>query len=203
MKQRDESILVLPRVLIDQALALPATPGVTVLDEAQQQQFEALVLQEGVFLPRSAMEVDPAYKQIIPYFVFVHNDRIFVMQRSNQAGEQRLAGAYTIGIGGHVRKTDWDAGPSIRAWGMREFAEEVAYRGTIERVVPFGVVNDDSNLVGQVHIGFVYVLHGSSNAIAVHSELASGQLMSRAEALALRDRMETWSQLVLDALLLL
>ena len=29
------------------------------------------------------METDPTYKQIIPYLIFVHNNRYFLMQRAN------------------------------------------------------------------------------------------------------------------------
>src|ERR1700722_9070149 len=36
------------------------------------------------FLPRGLMEVDPTYKQIIPYLVFEHQNQYFLIQRQNK-----------------------------------------------------------------------------------------------------------------------
>src|SRR5262245_38544039 len=58
------------------------------------------------FLPRSVMELDPTYKQIIPYLIFSHQDHYFLMQRHAQASELRLRSKYTFGIGGHIRQED-------------------------------------------------------------------------------------------------
>lgn len=150
------------------------------------------------FLPRSLMEQDPAYKQIIPYLIFTHAGRLFVMQRRSDSTEQRLKNKYTLGIGGHIRVEDI-VGDDIAGWAQREFEEEVDFKGSI-RLEPFGMVNDDSNPVGQVHVGFVYLVHGDSAEIAVKSELKSGVLMTIEECQALYPTMETWSQLAFDAL---
>ena len=194
-----ESILVVPRLALELAGFIAADPGVQLFCYERAALFEACVAQCQLFLPRGQMELDPTYKQIIPYMVFVYERKVFVMQRSAGAGEQRLAGAYTIGIGGHVRHSDV-AATTIKAWGQREFLEEVAYDGRIKELVLIGLVNDDSNEVGRVHVGVVFLLHGDRDAIAVRSELQSGQLMTRDEACAVSDRMESWSKMVFDAL---
>ena len=120
------------------------------------------------------------------------------MQRSGSANDTRLASKCTLGIGGHVRQQDLGSG-DIAQWGQREFEEEVAYTGDVT-ITPLGVLNDDSNAVGRVHIGVVYLLRGNSHAISIRSELQSGQLMTKNECEARFDAMETWSQIVFTAL---
>jgi predicted NUDIX family phosphoesterase len=195
-----ESILVLPRRVLESADFIPLHPGVLPLSSSHAHALEGLVTTSGLFLPRDAMEVDPTYKQIIPYMAFVYERRLFVMQRSACAGEQRLAGKYTVGIGGHVREADL-VEDGLVGWGMREFFEEVAYDGHIAAATVCGLVNDDSTAVGKVHMGVVIILQGSTDRIAVRSELASGALMYREECLALLERMEPWSQYVVAMLI--
>jgi len=77
----------------------------------------------------------------------------------------------------------------------------VAYVGRQPKAEWFGLVNDDRDLVGQVHIGAVLLLTAESVDISVRSELASGVMMTREECLAVLDRMETWSQFVVKALI--
>ncbi len=88
---------------------------------------------------------------------------------------------------------------SLFDWARREFHEEVDYKGSFA-IKPLGILNDDSNEVGQVHVGFVFLLEGDSDAISVKSELKSGKLMTKKECSAAQDRMETWSQMILEQL---
>lgn len=151
------------------------------------------------FQPRGLMEQDPTFKQIIPYLIFEHNDHYFLMQRSTQASETRLQNKYTLGIGGHVRQEDLSSN-SIIDWAQREFYEEVDYSGTVT-IEPIGLLNDDSNAVGQVHAGVVFIVHGSTNQISVKSELQSGSLVPLEECMQYNKHLEAWSQFVLMHLL--
>ncbi len=160
--------------------------------------YEAIIREKQEFLPRTRMETDPRYKQIIPYLVFRYQDTYFVMQRKMQASEQRLQGRLSLGIGGHINREDL-AGASIIDWSRREFMEEVDYQGTFT-VEPFGIINDDSNEVGKVHLGFVFLLHGDSSAIFPKEEFKEGSLMTMAECSEQYARMEPWSQMIIDAL---
>jgi predicted NUDIX family phosphoesterase len=157
-----------------------------------------LIHNHGEFLPRPAMEQDPNFKQIIPYLCFVHAGSLFVMQRKATASETRLQNKFSIGIGGHIRSTDI-VGGDIAQWATREFEEEVDYKGTYT-IQALGLINDDTNAVGQVHIGFAYVIRGDSAEISIKDEHATGILMTKAECLALYDSFETWSKLAFDAL---
>lgn len=150
------------------------------------------------FMPRGIMERDPSYKQIIPYLIFKYHDRYFLMQRAAQASESRLQSKYSLGIGGHMRKADME-GSTIFEWAQREFHEEVIYSGNFS-VKTIGLLNDDSNEVGKVHLGLVLLLKGDSDTIAIKSELQSGLLCTLETIQNKADLLENWSALILPYL---
>ncbi len=162
------------------------------------QPFMHTIQEKKEFLPRSMMETDPTYKQIIPYLIFNHGDRYFLMQRHAQASETRLRSKYTFGIGGHVRQEDMQTN-SLFEWAQREFHEEVSYHDGLT-INPIGILNDDSNAVGKVHVGLVLLATGNTDDIIVKSELESGMLLTLDEAAAHRESMESWSQMIFDFL---
>jgi predicted NUDIX family phosphoesterase len=190
--KNDERILVVKRSDI-----LP-TGGWHGIQEVDFEHYLNLIQKHMHFLWRSEMEQNPLYKQIIPYLIFTHNNRYFLMQRTAQASETRLQNKFSLGIGGHIRMEDMTSA-SIIDWAQREFHEEVAYSGHLT-VSSLGIINDDSNPVGQVHLGFVLLLQGDSDDISIRSELKSGGLATMKECQKWYESMETWSQIVLDFL---
>lgn len=157
-----------------------------------------LIQEKKNFIPRNEAECDTNYKQIIPYLVFTHQGKYFLMQRAAGASEQRLANKYSLGIGGHLRQEDMD-GKSLFDWAQREFEEEIDYTGSVA-ITPLGILNDDTNPVGRVHVGFVFLLTGDSDKINIKSELQKGALLSLEECNAHYHAMETWSQMVFNFL---
>ncbi|WP_456386735.1 phosphoesterase [Desulfolithobacter sp.] len=111
------------------------------------------------FLPRPRAETDPAFKQVIPYQVFTCGDSFFVFERGSRVGESRLSGRLSIGIGGHVNEDDSDHGQmteqSFLGAMMRERNEELILDGPVATNFA-GFINDDSDPVGQVHLGAVF-----------------------------------------------
>ena len=62
------------------------------------------------FLPRSQVETDPSYKQLIPYVITQYNgphedSLILSYTRGKSGGEDRLKKFKSIGIGGHVSES--------------------------------------------------------------------------------------------------
>lgn len=153
-----------------------------------------LIQKNKEFLPRMLMEQDPTYKQIIPYLVFQYEDKFFLMQRKKKATETRLQSKYTLGIGGHIREEDM-VECTLLDWAKREFAEEIDYSGYLT-INPLGILNDDSNLVGQVHMGFVFLITGNSDQIKVKEELESGKLLTLKECEEYYPNMESWTQII-------
>ena len=188
-----EQILVIPRSLLFEKN--PAWHGVN--NKVTQDTIQTITDHQK-YIVRATAETDPSYKQIIPYMVFCFNNKYFVMQRKASASEQRLAGKLSLGIGGHMRQEDI-AGKTIFDWAAREFEEEVHFTGKFD-IEPLGVLNDDSNEVGKVHLGLVLLLHGDSDAISIKDEHKSGILMSKQECLQKLESFENWSQLILPML---
>ena len=52
------------------------------------------------------MEVDPSFKQVIPYLVLRDAERYFLMRRTRAGVDARLLGRYSIGVGGHLNPGD-------------------------------------------------------------------------------------------------
>jgi predicted NUDIX family phosphoesterase len=190
----DENILVVKRDHLFPA-DFAAWQGLRAVDFTH---YIDLIQEKKEFLPRSRMETDPRYKQIIPYLVFTADNRYFLMQRRPNASEQRLQNKFTLGIGGHIRQEDIGSN-SLMDWARREFHEEVTYTDTFS-IEPLGILNDDSNAVGQVHIGFVLLLKGTTPNISVKSELKSGHLVTLEECLMHKEQLESWSAYVVDYL---
>jgi len=190
---QDELILVVKREHL-----LPAHQTWQGLKTDNMDSFVEIIKTHQEFMPRSRAEVDERYKQIIPYAVFRFQDRYFLMQRKASSTEQRLKSKYTLGIGGHVRKEDMD-GASIFDWALREFHEEVHFSGNLTHTT-LGLLNDDSNEVGRVHLGLVLLIDGDSSNISVRSELAQGFLASMDEFKLYEHQMESWTATIVSHL---
>ncbi len=190
----DEQILVVPRaeLFFRGTFRGVSTEGL--------EGYHQRVGRHGVFRRRGDVEEDPSLKQIIPYLVVRQDGRVMLFQRTKQGGEGRLHGLFSIGVGGHVAKGDApSAGEAVREGMRRELEEELALAGTWSaRLV--GVLNDDDNAVGQVHFGLVHVIDVPTGEVAIReTDRLTGRLASLAEVRAAYPRMETWSQLVVDA----
>jgi predicted NUDIX family phosphoesterase len=152
------------------------------------------------FVRRGDAETDPSLKQLIPYFVIVHGDRIWCYVRGKQSGEGRLVAKASIGIGGHINQDDVSLFGTYETAARRELEEEVSIPpGSTDRIA--ALLNDDSNDVGKVHLGVVHVLRASSDAVAKREQkITEAGFKTVAELTAMRDRLETWSQLCLDGM---
>lgn len=191
MSKEDEQILVVPRgIVIPEPWYGIKAAGI--------EGFENLVRAHGQFRRRGDMEENPDFQQIIPYMVFRNRERYFLMQRTNAGAEARLHNLYSLGIGGHINKEDL-VGETIMDWARREFDEEVDYLGSFV-ASPIGLLNDDSNAVGRVHLGYVLLLEGNSDQIRVRDEHVSGRLMTLYDMRHLSLRMESWSSITWDHL---
>jgi len=158
------------------------------------------------FIPRSQAEVDPSYKQIIPYVIMTCDGRYLSYVRGRRAGEARLVGNRSIGIGGHINPRDdmplfndnfYEA---YLTAVEREVAEEVSVETShTDRVV--ALLNDESNEVGRVHLGIVHYWILDTPKVAKREQMITQMaFMTPAELQQVRDTMETWSRLCLSQL---
>lgn len=91
-------------------LAVPAGRFIEMMLNQQFPDLTGSVLTETYFLRRNWCEENKDWVQLLPYIVFYKrvNGRlkIFVYQRGKGVGESRLAGNYSIGVGGHINPQD-------------------------------------------------------------------------------------------------
>jgi predicted NUDIX family phosphoesterase len=191
-----EQVLVIPR---DRVPGGCDFTGIRAADEAGLAELTLAVKAHGAFIDRPLAEESPAFKQLIPYVVVRDGDRTFLMERTDAGGDPRLHRKASIGVGGHLNPVD-DGEDPLAAGLRREWSEELVADWDPEfRLV--GLLNDDSNPVGSVHLGVVFVVEADGRPIAVRERDKLVATMADGEQLrAAYDRMETWSRLVASEL---
>jgi predicted NUDIX family phosphoesterase len=158
----------------------------------------------ATFRPRSEVEDNPGFKQIIPYVIFRSAGAVFCYTRGSSGGEARLMRKRSLGIGGHVAEEDADGRGTLDAYEMalaRELAEEVdvSSPGQMSRV---GLINDDATPVGQVHLGVVHVYElERPDVVPREDSIAEPGFVPVTRLREEFDRFETWSQICINALL--
>lgn len=150
------------------------------------------------FLDRAAAEEDPSHKQIIPYCIFRCGDRILHYTRGKAGGESRLHAKISVGVGGHVNPIDMDGGrkgpDAYHAAVTREIEEELDLPGNHEHRI-IALLNDDSNPVGQVHLGIVHLIDLPSDAVTSREDALLDLAFTPLSELngPMFERLETWS----------
>ncbi len=153
--------------------------------------------EHGTFRPRNEVESDPSWKQAIPYLLLRDGERVFLMRRTKAGGDQRLHDSYSLGVGGHVNPQDMDIAGGL----AREWAEEIE-SDFVPEFRPIGVLNDDQNAVGTVHLGLVFEADAAGRPVAIREkEKLSGEFVSMGDVGAVANRLETWSLLLYEFLM--
>ena len=199
MDPPEENILVVKRSLFDQ------------LGSFQRLNFEPekylnAILSRGnnFFLPRRQAENDPMHKQIIPYALIAFENSVLYYVRGKKAGEQRLVAKGSIGIGGHMNEGDESLfaldEAAYRAGVEREVSEEIKIDTKYDdRIV--ALLNDDTTEVGQVHLGIVHVFKLTEPKVEKREAMITNlAFLTKAELVARRESLESWSQICVDSL---
>ncbi|HEX2121232.1 MAG TPA: hypothetical protein VHL59_06270 [Thermoanaerobaculia bacterium] len=155
------------------------------------------VVERHFFVDRPVAEQSPQYKQIIPYVLIRHGQSFYLLQRTPKQTEARLHHKLSLGIGGHINPDT----PDLLDGLQKELGEEVEVAGDYDLTFA-GILNDDTTEVGSVHLGAVFILESHDGEVRVReTEKMTGRWAARAELAELRERMETWSEIVYDALI--
>jgi predicted NUDIX family phosphoesterase len=156
----------------------------------------ALAERHGTLRPRAAMEVDPAFKQLIPYVVLRNGRDYFLMRRTRAGTDARLHDRWSIGVGGHLNPVDATLGAGLR----REWAEELR-AGFVPEFRFVGLLNDDSTAVGRVHLGLVFEADAAGRPVTIReTEKLEGSFAAPSAVAAVAEELETWSRLVFEHL---
>jgi predicted NUDIX family phosphoesterase len=198
MSPPEENVLVVRRGLFDQ---LGSFQGLSF--EPQKYLDAFLSRGNNFFLPRPEAEINPAYKQIIPYALVTFQNKVAYYIRGKKAGEQRLVAKGSIGIGGHMNETDESLfaldEAAYRAGVEREVNEEIKIDSPFEdRIV--ALLNDDTTEVGRVHLGVVHIFKLAEPKIEKREAMITGlTFLRKEELLARHETMESWSQICLGS----
>ncbi len=205
MNKMDEIILAAPRSDVFQNEML-TFQGVNSEDERIvniMAQIEAHFFE----IRRGDAEEAPRFKQPIPYVVIRRDDEVFVYERLAGGGESRLHNKLSLGFGGHMNPMEGAASFSevLKQNTDRELAEELYIREEDKQnIVTLGLINDDENDVGKVHIGILSALQLASAAQVEVKEKdqIAGRWMKLSELKEenVYQRLEAWSQFVADIL---
>lgn len=156
------------------------------------------------YRPRDLMEQDPSFKQLIPYCIFRHRAddgsvSLFQYTRGKGQGESRLHAKGSIGIGGHISSLDADDDSPYNKGMQRELDEEVTIGCEfVQHCV--GLINDDENEVGKVHLGVVHVFDVVQPLVTANEVEIEGAGFEPLESiLSRKEQFESWSQICLEA----
>jgi predicted NUDIX family phosphoesterase len=189
---------------------------------------ELLSFENVSFRLRSEVEVDPNFKQLIPYMIFSYcgSDKrvqLFQYVRGKGMGEQRLHSKRSVGVGGHISSDDLicpnnsDAksdilGASVGGSGgdifrdfyregmLRELREEVVI-GSAYKESCVGLINDDSSEVGSVHLGIVHLFELEQPIVRSNEvDLIESGFVPVDEMLRDLSGFESWSSICIETL---
>ena len=160
------------------------------------------------YRPRSQMEEDPSFKQLIPYVVFQYTDdrgrcQLFQYTRGTGQGEGRLHRKRSIGVGGHISSVDAESSGSDCPYqeGLRREVEEEVVIDTPYVDQRVGLINDDESDVGKVHLGIVHLFKVEQPHVKPReTEIIDAGFQPVEELIADLESFETWSQICLKAL---
>ena len=194
-----EHVLVIKRSLLDSLGSFQGFCG-------DVERYLSAFLEPGnnFFMERPAAELDPTHKQLIPYTLFHHSGRYLVYTRGGSSGEKRLVAKNSVGIGGHINPIDQSQDSLGRTMYFnaveRELEEELVIASAHEQKV-IGLINDDSNEVGSVHLGVVHVFELEGDAVTSNEDAIQNiRFVSLEELFADRENLETWSRICVEHL---
>jgi len=182
-----------------------ASTGFYALDDAE---LTSILASSGLWIgPRSELETDESFRQLIPYVILVRESDVVCYRRAPSGTEQRLHGLLSIGIGGHVDLADIvvvddqiNLNRTLLVAAEREIAEEVGAVNVLERRW-VGVLLDNDTPVGRVHLGVVgiwvvadAVVRAAEDALREVRHISIDSLRHAFEEL------ETWSAMLLPRL---
>lgn len=173
-------------------------------------------------LPKKRHEEDPRYRGLVSYILFRHSSWYFSYAR-DKGSDARLEKNFSLGIGGHVNESDLKK--TIEAMGMdafydkttafetilaaskvaavREINEEVDSENYVvhDGILKFlGVLNDESNDVGKVHLGMIFEVDWPHPYLKMRPESCAkdGDFRSPVTLANQYENMENWSKILSD-----
>ena len=156
MNKMDEIIIVAPRDIVydNERLTFQGVNS----DPVQTALIEQYIANSFSTMRRGDAEENESYKQPIPYCVIKRGNQVFSYKRLTGGGEKRLHNQISLGVGGHLNNVEGLDFHGILADGLqRELDEELVINLDELKLKTIGLINDDENEVGRVHIGMLVI----------------------------------------------
>ncbi len=176
--------------------------------EGEREDFITKVLENYFFDRRGDAEHDYTLKQPIAYCIIVNPKlkKVYAYQRASSKeayGETRLYGNWSVGVGGHIEKIDSECEDPITDSLKREISEEVRCDLSMLSFKVLGYINDDSDDVGRVHFGVLYVaLTNEEIVLPKNGESVVGELkpLSDIEMICKGEKVDNWTRIAYEPL---
>ncbi|GGE75625.1 NUDIX domain-containing protein [Priestia taiwanensis] len=204
MGKMDEMIIVAKREAVFHGEAL-AFQGVETTKEKVTEIVEAISSTYEV-MRRGDAEENPLYKQPIPYAVMRKGEEVFMYRRLAGGGETRLHDKLSIGVGGHMNDiSDADTFQDVLMENLRrELEEELMIEASSQDINFIGLINDDANEVGRVHIGLLVIIELPEDAVVEvrEKDQLEGKWVTVNELVNpdVYEKLESWSQIATNSL---
>ncbi|MBW2973101.1 NUDIX domain-containing protein [Candidatus Woesearchaeota archaeon] len=169
--------------------------------------FHSRIIKGCKYMKRGIAEEDETHKQPIGYVLIANpkTKKIYAYKRASAGKdytEKRLQNKWSVGIGGHIDRTEESAQDPIHTSMLRELSEEVKIGQYSLKVL--GYLNDDSDSVGRVHFGIVYLALTESDVSPGDAESVFGEMKTMEEIKQIRNSpdatLEGWSEIAIDFL---
>jgi predicted NUDIX family phosphoesterase len=199
----DEIIIVAPRkeVLENEKLTFQGVET----DKYKVKQITGNIARTYSTMRRGDTEENTNYKQPIPYCTIKRGNQIFSYKRLTGGGEVRLHNQISLGVGGHLNNVEGLDFYGVLADGLqRELEEELFINKDKLTLNTVGLINDDENEVGKVHIGMLVIgeLPEDEEVSVRETDQLLGEWINVEDLRKpeIYDNLETWSQFVVDVL---
>lgn len=199
----DETILVTPRSIVFQRETLVFQGLET--DKKKVDKIMSHIAKYG-YLLRSMAETNTNFKQPIPYAIIRRGREYFLYKRLSGGGEERLYNKFSIGVGGHMNVVGTSKlfANLLKANMLREIEEELIVSDENFKVTTIGLINDDEDEVGRVHIGILAIVDVAidSTVEVRETDVLEGEFVTLEELRSEEtyNMLENWSKIAVDAL---
>lgn len=166
-------------------------------------EFLAKLPEMAFFMDRPAAEIDPQFRQIIPYVLVNYQGKYLTVTRQVTQTETRLHNKMSLGIGGHINPVDGEPENLLDAGLRRELSEELATDNNPPRfneLKLLGLLRDDVDEVGQVHLGVVLQWDANEPIDIRETDKMHGEYLTLDQLEEYAGRLENWSRIIYEQL---
>lgn len=151
---------------------------------------------------RSAAEETEEFRQLVTLFAVLVGGDILTFRRSRHNPESRLHGTRAALFGGHLQPRDfyhplfWPSPCLFVDWLSRRELEEELRLPSQWRLIPIGLLRDDTTQLGRQHLGFISLVTSEQRIEIEQTSYALDGEYVPVSKVATRHQLDQWSIMV-------